>query len=173
MLLELAVNGGNPLRASLNRKGLLSAHLNVPIAPDKTDAATIFLNAIDDTDEPNTVCSTWEAGTLRAGDKVEISLKQDGDADPPTEIRRSAGSSKNLFSSTEQARLCLDAISTIDAEVRGIVERARTAEPKEEFEGIARAFVSIIHEIDRSLLTPTLRRHPELLDEAKLKGLIK
>jgi hypothetical protein len=70
MLLKLAVNDGQPLRASLNRKGLLSAHLNVSIGTGEQDAVTLSLNSIDETDEPNAVYSTWEAGKPSVGDKI-------------------------------------------------------------------------------------------------------
>ncbi len=170
MLLQLVVNNGSAIRASLNGKGLLSAHLNVSIGSKKGDAATVRLNVIDETDEPNSVYSTWEAGALSAGDKVEICLLPNGEADPPSEVRRTSESPKNLFSSQDQARLMLDALMRCDGELSAILERARTAEPKEEFEKIARAVGSVICEMDR-LIVPTLRRHPELVEEARRKKL--
>lgn len=171
MLLELAVNDGQPLRASLNRKGLLSAHLNVSIGRD--DAATLFLNSIDETDEPNTVYSTWEVGKPSVGDKIEIRLLADGEADPPTKVRRSSESPRNLFSNPEQARRLLDAVSTFDTELMAIIEHARVVEPKEEFDRIVRAIGEIVVEVDQHLISPTLRKHPELLEVQKFRKLWK
>jgi len=172
MLLELTVNDGSPIRASLDRVGLLSAHLNVRIGTNETGEASIVLNSFDKTDDPNYLYSKWEVGSLSVGDKVEIRLCQDGEGDPPTEIRRSAESPGNLFSSTDQARLLLTAISACDKELIGVLERAEVAEPKSEFERISRSVSSIIGELDRCLISPTLRRHPELLEEAKQMKLV-
>ncbi|HEV2279836.1 MAG TPA: hypothetical protein VGS02_16785 [Acidobacteriaceae bacterium] len=172
MLLEVSVNDGPPVRASLNRTGVLSAHLNVRIGTDETDAATIVLNSFDKTDEPNSVYSKWELGSLSAGDRIEIRLQQNGEGDPPTEVWRSAESPNNLFSNPEQARLLLTAISACDSELNGLLISAKAAEPKEEFEKISRAVFFIIGELDRCLISPTLRRHPELLEEAKQKKLV-
>jgi hypothetical protein len=173
MLLELAINGGPALRASLDRKGLLSAHLNVKIGADEKDSATITLNSIDETDDPNTVYSTWEAETLKAGDRIEIRLLSDGVGDPPTNIRRLSESPRNLFSDSQQARRLLAAINTFDAELMGIMEHARAVEPKEEFDRIIQAIGSVVVEVDQRLISPTLRRHPELLKEEAFKKLWK
>ena len=173
MLLELVVNDGQPLRASLNRKGLLSAHLNVSIGTDEQDAATLSLNSIDETDGPNTVYSTWEAGKLSVGDKIEIRLSTDGEADAPTQIRRLSESPRNLFSHAEQARRLLAAINAFDAELMAVLEQARAAEPKEEFDKIVRAIGAVVVEVDQHLITPTLRKHPELLKEPQFKKLWK
>lgn len=172
ILLELAVNNGPAIRASLNGKGLLSAHLNVSVGTEDRDASTIVLNSIDESGEPNTVYSTWNAGNLSIGDKVEIRLLSDGEADAPTEVRRSAESPQNLFSDLEQARLLLFAISAIDAELMSVTQRARGAEPADELERIEKAVGAVAYELDRRLITPTLRRHPELLEEAKQKNLV-
>ena len=172
MLLELAVNNGPAIRASLNGKGWLSAHLNVSIGIEERDTSTISLDSIDESGEPNTVHSTWNAGNLSVGDKVEIRLLSDGEGDAPTKVRRSAESPHNLFSNVEQARLLLSAISAIDAELMSVMQRARGAEPAHEFERIGKAVGAVAYELDRSLITPTLRRHPELLEEAKQKNLV-
>ena len=173
MLLELAVNDGPSLRASLNGKGFLSAHLNVSIEADERNAATISLNSIEETVAPNAVHSTWEAGKLSVGDKVEIRLLAVGEADPPTTVRRTSESPRNLFSGADQARRLLTAINTFDAELMEIMEHARAVEPKEEFDRIARAIGAVVVEVDQRLISPTLRRHPELLEEEAFKKLWK
>jgi len=173
MILELAVNDGPPLRASLNKKGLLSAHLNASIGADENDTATISLTSIEETDEPNAVHSTWKAGKLSTGDKVEIRLLEDGVAHPPTEVRRTSESPRNLFAGAEQARRLLKAINTFDAELISILELARTVEPKEEFDRVVQAVGAVVMEVDQHLITPILRRHPELLEEPEFKKLWK
>lgn len=173
MLLELAVNDGPRLRASLNGKGMLSAHLNISMETEEKNAATMVLTSLDETEEPNAVHSTWEAGKLSVGDKVEIRLWAVGEADPPTTVRRTSESPRNLFSDADQARRLLTAINTFDAELMGIMEHARAVEPEEEFDRILRAIGAVVVEVDQRLITPTLRRHPELLEEEEFKKLWK
>ena len=106
------------------------------------------------------------------GDKVEIRVLPDGESDPPINVSRSSESPTNLFSSIEQARLLLQATHACDKELMAILERARVAEPADELQKIQRAVGWIIYELDCYLISPTLRRHPELLAEAKAKKLI-
>jgi hypothetical protein len=49
----------------------------------------------------------------------------------------------------------------------GVLDRAKHTEPPEEFQKIALAIGGIIAELDRQLISPTLRRHPTLLAEAE------
>jgi len=173
MRLSLTINDGKPIQASLKSVGHLSAHLNLTKEPEKEQmAGRVWLHAIDESAEPNSVSSEWEGGTVSVGDKVEIQVLPDGDADAPTEIRRSSESPKNLFSNVEQARMLLSAISACDKELLGIIERARESESPD-FQKVARAVGGIIYDLDRYLISPTLRRHPELFVEAKEMKLIK
>jgi hypothetical protein len=124
MRLALKVNDRNPIRASLQSNGYLSAHLNLTKEPEREEATgRVWLQAIDESKEPNSVSSDWEGGAMSVGDKVEILVLSDGDADPPTEIRRSSESPKNLFSGMEQARMLLSAISSCDKELMGIIDQ--------------------------------------------------
>jgi hypothetical protein len=173
MRLALTVNDCKAVRASLQESGHLTAHLSLTKDPDKDGISSrVWINAIDLSEEPNSVSSTWGIGTVTVGDRVEILVLPDGDSDPPAEVRRSSKSPKNLFSDVEQARLLLSAVQACDAELTGIIDRARNDEPPEEFEKIARAVAGVVCELDRLLITPTLRRHPELLAEAKEKKLV-
>jgi hypothetical protein len=124
-------------------------------------------------EEPNSIGSNWEAGALSVGDKVEIHVLPDGDSDPPTNIRRSSESPKNLCSGTEQARMLLSASSACAKELMGIIDRARESEPPEEFQKICQAVGGVLCELDRQLISPTLQRHPELFVEAKEMKLVK
>jgi hypothetical protein len=172
MRLSLNVNDREPVRASLQATGYLSAHLNLTKEPDKDGfSSRVWVDAIDVSEEPNTVSSTWEIGPVTVGDRVEILVLPDGDSDPPGKVRRSSESPKNLFSSVEEARFLLSAVQACDAELMGVLDRARNSEPAEEMEKVARAVFAIVYELDRHLITPTLRRHPELLVEAKEKKL--
>jgi len=68
--------------------------------------------------------------------------------------------------------MLLSAIRTCDKELMGIIDGARESEPPDEFQKVARAVGEILCDLDRYLISPTLRRHPELLGEAKELKLI-
>jgi len=72
----------------------------------------------------------------------------------------------------DQARQLLSAISACDKELMAIIERSKAVEPDDEFNKIARAIGEILSDLDRYLIQPTLRRHPELLRDAQEKGLM-
>jgi hypothetical protein len=138
----------------------------------ESSSGSIQAVSIDCSNEPNSVHSVWDIGKLSVGDKAEIHVVADGEADPPTEVKRSAESPSNLFSNVDEARRLLKAISACDKELHAVLERSRTVEPEDEFMRVTRAIGGVLAEIDRLLIQPTLRRHPELLAEAQDIGLI-
>jgi hypothetical protein len=174
MRLQVSVNNGVPVRASLQNQGWLSVHLNLSSDDDDTDGCSsrLWVQALDKSDEPNSTNSTWDLGTLSIGDIAQIQILNEGEADPPTEVTRTSESPNNLFSNVDQARQLLSAISACDKELGAVLERSKTVEPEDEFKKIARAIVGISSDLDRYLIQPTLRRHPELLGEAQEKGLV-
>ena len=172
MRVQVSVNNGVPVRASLENQGWLSVHLNLSSDDDADGSARLWAQAIDKSDEPNSTFSTWELGTLSIGDTTNIQVLNDGEADPPTEVRRTSESPKNLFSNVDQARQLLSAISTFDKELMAVVEQSRSIETKDEFMKIALAIGGIASDLDRCLIQPTPRRHPELFAEAKEKRLV-
>ena len=109
----------------------------------------------------------WDAVALSVGDKIEIEVLEDGESDPPNTVSRTSDSPNNLFSDIEQARLLLAAIKVCDKALWEVAERARDVEPKDELHKIVLAVGSVITEIDQQLISPTLRRHPELLAQAE------
>lgn len=172
MRVQVAVNDGIPVKASLSSKGWLSAHLNFSGDGTGDSAGSLWVQAIDYSDEPNSVNSVWELGDLSVGDKAEIRVLADGETDPPTRVERSTERSTNLFSDVDQARQLLSAISVCDKELGAVLEQSQRAEPEDEFKRISQAIGGIIMELDRTLIQPTLRRHPELLAEAQKKRLV-
>lgn len=172
MRLQVSVNNGVPVRASLQNQGWLSVHLN--LSSDDTDGCSsrLWIQALDKSDEPNSTNSTWELGTLSIGDTAQIQILSEGETDPPTEVTRTSESPKNLFSNVDQARQLLSAISACDKELMAVLERSQTVEPEDEFKKIAQAIGGIFSDLDRYLIQPTLRRHPELLGEAQEKRLV-
>ena len=114
----------------------------------------------------------WEIGDLSLGDKAEVRVLADGETDPPTKVERSIERSTNLFSNVDQARQLLSAISVCDKELGAVLEKSQRAEPEDEFKKVSQAIGGIIMELDRTLIQPTLRRHPELLAEAQKKRLV-
>jgi len=161
MRLSLSVNDRLPTRASLESEGWLAAHINLSQGIDG-EQDRVWLNSIDRSHEPNTVHSAWEAVPLSVGDKIEIHVLPDGEADPPTEVTRTSESPKNLFADIENARQLLRAIKVCDTALMNVLELA-AAEPENELKKIRLAIGSVVVELDRQLISPTLRRHPELL----------
>lgn len=172
MRLSVSVNGSPIVRASLESEGWLSAHVNLSNGVDLDEPPhRVWISAYDRSEEPNSVASTWDGVSLSVGDTVEIEVLPDGESDTPTTVTRSSESPKNLFSSVEQARLLLSAVQICDAELWKVLNRVEEAEPEEELRKIRTAVGDILVELDRQLISPTLRRHPELLAEAEEKKL--
>jgi hypothetical protein len=173
MRVQVAVNGGVPVKASISSKGWLSVHLNFASDHGAEDSpGSLWVQSIDFSDEPNSVNSVWELGELSVGDSAEVRVLADGEADAPTKVERSTEQSTNLFSNVDQARQLLSAISACDKELMAVLERSKPVEAEDEFKKIAQAIGGILAEVDRNLIQPTLRRHPELLAEAQAKRLI-
>jgi hypothetical protein len=168
MRLSLSVNGRQIAKAGLRVKGWLSAHVTLSHDIESDEPPnSVWLNAADISEDPNTIHSDWDAVPLSVGDRVEIEILPDGESDSPKSIRRTSDSPRNLFSDVEQARSLLAAIKTCDGALMGVLDRAKHTEPPEEFQKIALAIGGIIAELDRQLISPTLRRHPTLLAEAE------
>ena len=172
MRLSLLVNDKLIVKASLEANGWLSAHVNLSQGIKSDDPPNrVWLVAYDQSEEPNSVTSTWDGVPLSLGDKVEIRVLADGESDAPTGVTRTAEATTNLFNDVEQAGLLLAAIHVCDTELMGVIKRAQTVEPPEELVKIQRAIGEIIIEIDRQLISPTLRKHPKLLAEAEQMNL--
>lgn len=164
MRLSLTVNERPIARASLVANGWLGAHVSLSQGVEPVESANrVWLNSMDTSDDPNTEHSMWNAVTLNVGDKIEIEVLPDGESDPPNETSRTSDNPNNLFSDVDQARLLFTAIQTCDRALWEVVERARGVEPEEEFRRVMIAIGSVLTEIDRQLISPTLRRHPDLL----------
>jgi hypothetical protein len=101
------------------------------------------------------------------GDKIEIEVLPDGEADAPSTVTKTSASAENLFSDIDQARLLLETVQTCDKVLLELMERAESVEPNEELHKIRYAVTGVLTEIDQQLILPTLRRHPELLELAK------
>jgi len=171
MRLQVSINDGVPVRASLHGQGWLSVHLNLSWDDAGGGSSRLSVEGIDKSDEPNATISKWDLGTLSIGDIAHIQVLDDGEADPPTGVRRTAESPGNLFSDGDQARQLLSAVSACDKELMAVLERSKTVEPDDEFRKIGHAVARILYELDRTLIQPTLRRHPDLLGEAREKQL--
>jgi hypothetical protein len=114
----------------------------------------------------------WTAGELSIGDKIEIRLLPDADADLPTQTRRLAEIPGLLFSDPDQARQALAKVHICKEQLEGILQAVKFAEPHDEALNIQRAVIAVVQDLGKYLITPTLRRHPELSSEAKDLGLL-
>jgi hypothetical protein len=171
MRLSVSVNDQPVVTGSLTTTGWLSAHVN--LSQDASDAQSnqVSIVAIDTSEEPNTIHSHWEAGPIAIGDRIEIEILPDGESHPPTGVRRTSDSPNNLFSNLDQARALLAAVKSCDDILGTALESAYNNEPVEEIKKIQLAIGSVLIEFDRQLISPVLRRHPELLGEAEQMGI--
>ena len=167
MQITLKVNNRETVKGALQTKGVLSAIVNIALSPDREPSGKAFIHAFGLSEQ-----SEWEAGKLSIGDRVEIQILPDGDADPPTSTRGLDDIPAALFSDPAQARQALTAVHICNEQLQGILRTAREDEPHREALKIQRAIAALVQDLGKYLITPTLRRHPELLSEAKALDLI-
>ena len=169
MRLSMAVNGGNPIIASLPGPGYLSAHLNMSDRPkDNERKKTVRLDGTE-TGETETVHLKWPSVELKVGDVVELRILPDGEGNEPSEIRRSSKSPYNLFSNAELAKELLQAVSEFEERLSELLEKSKELEPADEHKKFTHAWGSVVWELGQNLLQPVYRRHNELIPEA-MKG---
>jgi hypothetical protein len=163
MQLSLTVNNRLKVKGAVMRKAVLSAIITVFVNASGNEAmGSALIYAFESSD-----VLEWNAGELSIGDKIEIQLLPDTDADPPTKTWGSSDIPAFLFSDSDQARKALAKIHLCKEHLEGILQAAKYAETHEEALKIQRAVVAVVQDLGRYLIMPTLRRHPELLSEAK------
>jgi hypothetical protein len=168
MQLSLSVNNRNTVRGAVGSKGVLSAVISVSISGHGNEAkGKASIHALE---SPNV--SEWSAGELVVGDKIEIRLLSDGEADPPTRMRSVSDIPGILFTDLDQARQALAKVSVCKEHLEAILRSAKDAEPHDEALKVQRAVVAIVQDLGKYIITPTLRSHPELLSEAKVLDLV-
>ncbi len=167
MQLTLKVNDRETVKGAIGTKGVLGAIVNISLTPDNEPKGEAFIHAFGSSEK-----SEWDAGKLSIGDKVEIQILPDGDADPPTSTQSLDDIPAALFSVPAQARQALAAVHICNDQLQGILRASRDSEPHNEALKIQRAVAALVRDLGKYLITPTLRRHPELLSEAKDLDLI-
>jgi hypothetical protein len=128
----MAVNGSNPVIASLQRPGYLSAHLNLRDRPQDNESQKTVRIAGIETGETDTVHLKWPSVDLEVGDVVELRVLPDGEGNEPSEIRRSSESPYNLFSSPELAKELVQAVCEFEGRLRELAEKSKELEPADE-----------------------------------------
>jgi hypothetical protein len=166
MRLSMAVNGGNPIVASLPHPGYLSAHLNMSDRPKDNERKKDVRLAGMETRETETVHLKWPSVKLKVGDVVELRVLPDGEGNEPSEIGRSSESPYNLFSNAELAKEVLQAVSEFEERLSRLLEKSEELEPADEHKKFTRAWGSVVWELGQNLLHPVYRRHKELIPEA-------
>lgn len=166
MRLSMAVNGGNPIVASVPRPGYLNAHLNMSDRPkDNERKMEVRLVGIE-TGETETVHLKWSNVELKVGDVVELQILPEGKGNEPSEIRKSSESPYNLFFNAELAKELLQAVSEFEGRLSKLLEKSKELEPADEHKKFTRACGSVVWELGQNLLQPVYRRHKELIPEA-------
>jgi hypothetical protein len=166
MRLSMAVNGGNPIVASVPRPGYLSAHLNMSDRPKDNERKKDVRLVGMETGETETVHLKWPNVELKVGDVVELQILPEGEGNEPSEIRKSSESPYNLFSNAELAKELLQAVSDFEGRLSKLLEKSEELEPADEHKKFTRAWGSVVWELGQNLLHPVYRRHKELIPEA-------
>ena len=150
----MAVNGGNPIVASLPHAGYLSAHVNMSDRPkDNERSKTVRLAGIE-TRETETIHLKWPSTELNVGDVVELRVLPDGEGSEPSEVRSSSKSPYNLFSNAELAKELLQAVSEFEGRLSKLLEKSKELEPADEHKKFTLACGSIVWELGQNLLYP-------------------
>jgi len=157
-------DGSNPVIASLQRPGYLSAHLNLRDRPQDNESQKTVRIAGIETGETDSVHLKWPSVDLEVGDVVELRVLPDREGNEPSEIRRSSESPYNLFSSPELAKKLVQAVCEFEGRLREIAEKSKELEPADEHKKFKRAWGSVIWELGQYLLY-AYRRHKELIPE--------
>jgi hypothetical protein len=167
MQLTLRVNNGSAVTGAVGTKGILSAGVTVLVPADgKEIDAKASIRAFEGDS------SAWKIDNLSVGDKIEIEILPGTDADPPSETRRGCEEPMWLFSDPVQARNALAAIRICNEQLQGVLRAAGGAEPHDEAIKVQRAIAWLVQNLGAHLIYPIVRRHPDLLSEAKNLGLI-
>jgi hypothetical protein len=169
MRLSLKVNGSPRVVAAVNGPGYLSAHLNLCERPKDNDYSKTVRVVGTQTLETETVRFEWPEFDLQVGDIAELSLLNDGAADPPSTVRRSSESPQNLFSHPELAREVLSVVSDFESRLMQVLDKSKAIESAEEHKRFALAVGYVVAQLGDSLLSPIYRRHKELVPDS-LKG---
>jgi len=169
MRLSMAVNGGNPIVASLPHPGYLSAHLNMSDRPkDNEHKKTIRLDGIE-TRETETVQLKWPSVELKVDDVIELRVLPEGEGNEPSEVRNSSKAPFNLFSNEELAKELLQAVSEFEERLSELLQKSKGLEPPDEHKKFTHALGSVVWELGHNLLQPVYRRHKKLIPD-KLKN---
>ena len=167
MQLTLRVNGERAIKGAVVRKGILSAGVMIIVPADgKEITAKASIRAFDGDS------SEWRVENLSVGDKIEIEIVPGTEADPPTETKQSSKEPMLLFSEPDQARNALAAAHICNEQLQGILRAAGQTEPHDEAVKVQRAIAWLVQNLGAHLIYPIVRRHPDLLSEAKDLGLL-
>jgi len=168
MQLTLRVNNGNTVKGAVGGKGVLGVSITV-FAPAEGNEPTgkAMIRAFE-----SSKVSEWRADDLSIGGKVEIHLLPDGEADSPTSTVRGSDAPMFLFSDPSHARNALAALHICNQQLQGILRAAKYAESHDEALKIQTAVANVVRHLGTHLITPTVKRHPELVSEAKELGLL-
>jgi len=169
MRLSLKLNGILRLIASVPGPGYLGTHLNLADRPKEHErSGTLHITGLQ-TRDTETVRLEWPKLNLQTGDTVELALMSDGEGDPPSDVRKSSESPKNLFSDPDLASQLIAIVSRFDSELMEMLQKSEGIESAEEHKKFALAAGHVLTEIGDRLLYPIYRRHKELIPE-DLKG---
>jgi hypothetical protein len=163
MQLTIKVNDHPTVKGAIRNRGVLAAHVLASVSADG-DVANMEAG-IHAFDFGLSGGLEWSAGRVSIGDKIEIHVLPDHDADLPTKTSRSADYPAYLFSDPRLARQALAKAQHCKELLEEVLQAAKNNEPHEEALKIQRAVIAVVQQLGQHLISPTIRRHPELLSE--------
>jgi hypothetical protein len=139
MQLRLRVNNNEDVNGALTTRGVLGARIVLSVSPGKEPSGKASIHAFDF----SSGVSEWAAGQLSIGDKIEIHLLPEGDADPPTTMREISEIQEALFSDPDQAREALTAAHVCKEQLETILRNAGRGEPHPEALKVQKAIAGL------------------------------
>jgi len=164
MRLSLSINGARHCVASLPQSGFLSAHVNLA---DRSKAVSGRVQVVgyDTSKSGETISLKWPTADISVGDSIEIKILDEGEGNPPENMRRSTEPELGLFVNVSTAKRLLDLVYEFENALMQVASEAKDLEPGEERK-LGLAITGIVDELGNKLVYPIYRQHKDLIPEA-------
>lgn len=167
MKIKISKNGKHLSTGEVIGKGHLGTHINLD---DKSGSGApkmdIFLSGYDTSDPKETKYLKWCNSSLEKGDKVEVEIMPDAQADEPFEIKSSLKDKKVITTSEKQADRILKASYACNEILNELLRELNSELAEVDYDKLRYGVGSVINEVFSSIAEPVYRKHPEKIPEA-------